>query len=521
MGEAARHGPAGARPADPGRDQITAAHRQRGSDSLDPHDGVQPGCGDGQRRRPAIATTRPPEGREDPRTRLHRVPMVVERIRKARRPVCKPFVGDSGTLGDDVVRTPAAPRPPRQGKRPHSPPPSDSLHHLLAVQQIHNRHAEQRTARSAHEAAVPPRARRAGARARHLPLRAPHRRAGCLAERTLGLGMGQGPAVVGRRVVPGREEVTHGGCSSSSAWGGVGCCCRRPTTVRVTKYKTKTAVKTVKRTRTLTRTVTTTTLVRRRLEARQDDEEPEEAVDPAEEILETPTEEPLPPAPADEEPAVAPLGLDEAPVEQSPVDAEERRLFARNYCQACPRGVAPRPSGSGERCCVTKVTSTTTRTKTTTRIKTTTVKTATKTITVTASQSAAVRIPVQVKTQNGTPVGNALVQLVGPPIGRLGKRDIWAFCYTHPTTGICNLLYPTPLTPNSNYAILTPGAPDIPIPTDASGQPPPPPSGGVYPIVVPESSARLGARELIARKGADGRYRRALKARATPAPVVF
>ncbi|KAI9034020.1 hypothetical protein DFJ74DRAFT_647856 [Hyaloraphidium curvatum] len=324
---------------------------------------------------------------------------------------------------------------------------------------------------------------------------------------------------------------------SPGGWGG-GCCCTRPATVRMTKYKTKTAVKTVKRTRTTTRTLTVTSLVRLRMEARQFEEQPIEPVVANQEILDAPTEDPVPLTTAEDEPAVGPLEFDilpgtpaGPPDDQSPADTfGSHNLFARDYCRACPRGVVPRPSARGrtERCCVTKVTKYTTKTKTKTRTRTTTVKTSTKTVTKTVTQSARVRLPVLVQTDSGTPVPGAIAQLIGPPLPtrRLVERQevILATCTTLPD-GRCTLLVPTSLAPGTTYRIVVVNRPGTTVflTTDASGNPPAPTGpGGTYPVVVNEvSTLRLGRRELVARRDADGKFRRAIKALATPSPEIF
>ncbi|KAI9005153.1 hypothetical protein DFJ74DRAFT_713036 [Hyaloraphidium curvatum] len=324
----------------------------------------------------------------------------------------------------------------------------------------------------------------------------------------------------------------HGPRCSSPAWGFVGCCCRRPVTVKVTKYATRTAFKTVKRTKTAVRTVTATSLVRRRLEEREEPVEPQVA---AQEVLEVDNEDVLPPTPVNDE-AVPVVGSG-APAEpangaadnQSPLDADdddEHRLFARDYCPACSAGMVPRPSASGRtaRCCVTKLTQFTTRTRTTTKVKTKTVKTATKTVTTTVAQTAAVRIPVSV-TSDGKPVANALVELLGTAqtSRRLVVRqeDVLGFCVTEPD-GSCIVLLPKPLLPLSSFFFRSHvGVKFIKIISfaDNFGQPPPPPPGGFVLNLDNPTTVRVGRRELIARRQADGVFRRAIKARATPEPA--
>ncbi|KAI9034024.1 hypothetical protein DFJ74DRAFT_647862 [Hyaloraphidium curvatum] len=213
--------------------------------------------------------------------------------------------------------------------------------------------------------------------------------------------------------------------------------------------------------------------------------------------------------------------------DQSPVDAgddDAHALFARDYCQACPRGVVPRPGGSGRRCCITRVTSTVTKTRTTTRVKTTTVKIVTRTTSKTITQSAAVRMLVSVRNDAGQPVANARVDLVGPSptARRLAERqdNVVTFCITN-ISGLCTILVRRPLLPTTQYILrflLT----STFFQTNTFGQPPPPPNGETYPIVVDNpSTIRLGRRELLARREADGNFRRAIKARATPAPDAF
>ncbi|KAI9030281.1 hypothetical protein DFJ74DRAFT_656073 [Hyaloraphidium curvatum] len=318
-------------------------------------------------------------------------------------------------------------------------------------------------------------------------------------------------------------------CAKGASYPG-GCCCARPKTTLSTKFTTKTTTKTVKSTKTVTSTITSTTLiftgVPRRMER-----------DTVPELLERDLPEPAVEdvvADADEavaEPEISERSLPEEPEsfdEFSPAE-EGHSLFARNLCQACPKNVVPLSSGSGntKRCCVLTSTKFTTRTKTTTRVKTSTVK-STKTITVTSPVPAAAVVPVEALSQTtlrlaeraGTPIAGAVVELQGPAPGFAPIKS----CTTE-ADGKCTILLPFRLDAGAVYRLVilsgAPSAGTTLFTATPAGQPPVGP-GGTIPVTVTETNTvALGRRELLARREADGEFRRALKARATPGPAAF
>ncbi|KAI9030286.1 hypothetical protein DFJ74DRAFT_656083 [Hyaloraphidium curvatum] len=322
-------------------------------------------------------------------------------------------------------------------------------------------------------------------------------------------------------------------CVSGQSVGGDCCCPKRPRVVVSTKFTTKTAIKTVKRTRTVTRTVTTTTLNRRRME-RDVVPEVEERSLPEPEVAEEEVAAPEVDVAERDVPEVPEVNAAEE-VDEEYSEAPGHELFARNLCPACPNGVNPRlgananNNGGNVRLCCPRSTRFTTRTKTTTRVKTTTVKTATKTVTRTATQSAAASVPVSVFSQTvrrlldrqGNPVAGATVALQGPlpSTAELGR------CTTD-ASGSCVIRLANPLPfPGSFALVIVAGAPaqgTTIFASNAAGQPDIPPGATSIPVTVTETNTfRLGRREMIGRRDADGKFRRALKALATPAPEAF
>ncbi|KAI9005741.1 hypothetical protein DFJ74DRAFT_774002 [Hyaloraphidium curvatum] len=311
------------------------------------------------------------------------------------------------------------------------------------------------------------------------------------------------------------------------------CCAKRAKTVQVTKFTTRTAIKTIKRTKTVTRTVTTTSVaVPRRLAER----------DAAPEVVERALPEEPEVAEAEEvaAPEVAERAVPEPETElaeaadEAITAAPGHELFARNLCQACPAGVSVRVganSNNNARRCCPRATKFVTRTKTTTKVTTKTVKTATRTVTTTSVQPAAFNVPVQVLSQTvrrlaarqGTPVARATARLLAPDNTVLGS------CVTD-ASGRCNIVGGAPLAPNTVYRVEVTLEDGTPAPntgavfrTSDTGAPPPFPPTGI-PIVINDgevTTVSIRRRELVARREADGVFRRALKARATPAPAPF